>query len=542
MEKIVFKNLYNYLIENSILTKHQSGFIPGDSTVNQLLFIYNEIVSNMDQGKELRFIFCDISKAFDRVWHKGLLHKLKMYGIDGNLLLWFENYLSDRLQRVTTEGYHSQFKGINAGVPQGSVLGPLLFLLYINDITDNVSTNIKLFADDTSLYVIIDENPAHAAQVLTNDLSNIGEWAGIWDIKFNPTKTKSVIFSRKHNKHHPPITFQNSQITDSTAHTHLGLTLKDDASWKQHILNIYEKAYSRLNILRYIKTKVNRKSLIKIYIAFIRPILEYADIVWDNCTQQSKELLESIQLEAARIITGLRSGTSHNKLYNELGWETLSTRRNKHKHIMMYKIMHGLSPQYLQDVLNPFINNQNNNPYFLRQTRLFNPPICRTNNYFDSFLPLMCRTTNTTDNDLLNSPTLATFKHKLNKDIIIDNESTLIFKTEGDRRANIILCQLRNLCSNLNFDLFNDHLTDCPSCACSFEYETVFHYFLECPLYNNLRLTLFTSVDNYGNHNHIDTNIFLQGCPDCDGLTNRQLLNDVQLFIGKSRRFNLYTI
>lgn len=190
-------------MDNSILSKHQSGFIPGDSTVNQLLFIYNEIVSNMDQGKELRFIFCDISKAFDRVWHKGLLHKLQMYGINGNLLLWFDNYLSDRLQRVTTEGYYSQFKVVNAGVPQGSVLGPLLFLLYINDITDNLSTNIKLFADDTSLYVIIDENPAQAAQALTTDLSNISEWAKTWDIKFNPNKTKSVLFSRKHNKNSP---------------------------------------------------------------------------------------------------------------------------------------------------------------------------------------------------------------------------------------------------------------------------------------------------------------------------------------------------
>ncbi|PJE77770.1 hypothetical protein CI610_03303 [invertebrate metagenome] len=542
MEKIIFKYLFNYLIENSILTKHQSGFIPGDSTVNQLLFIYNEISSNMDKGKELRFIFCDVSKAFDRVWHEGLIQKLKMYGIDGNLLLWFQNYLSDRIQRVSTEGYHSQFKVVNAGVPQGSVLGPLLFLLYINDITDNVSTNIKLFADDTSLYVIIDDNPAQAAQALADDLSNIGEWAGIWDIKFNPNKTKSVIFSRKHNKNHPPVTFQNRQITDTAVHKHLGLTLQEDATWKEHILNIYRKAYSRLNILRYIKFKVNRKSLIKIYTAFIRPILEYADIIWDNCTHQSKQLLESVQLEAARIITGLRSGTSHNKLYEEIGWESLSDRRNKHKHIMMYKIIHGLSPQYLQDILIPFINNQNDNPYSLRQSRLFNPPLCRTNNYFDSFFPQMCRITNNANPDLFNSSSLAAFKCKLNNNINAECESLQIFKFEGNRKANIIICQLRNSCSNLNFDLFNDHLLNSPTCACDIENETASHYFFDCPRYNAIRHSLFTSVDSYANHNHSNISTFLQGCPDCDKFVNIQILNDVQLFIGKSRRFNLYML
>ena len=144
------------------------------------------------------------------------------------------NYDYDILQRVCTDGYHSQFKVVNAGVPQGSVLGPLLFLIYINDITDNISTKIKLFADDTSLYVITDDNPAQAAQALTNDLSNISEWAGIWDIKFNPNKARLVLFSRKHNKTHPPITLQNSQITDTASHEHFGIALQEDTTWAHY--------------------------------------------------------------------------------------------------------------------------------------------------------------------------------------------------------------------------------------------------------------------------------------------------------------------
>ena len=127
IEKVIFKYLYNYLLECEIISKHQSGFIPGDSTVNQLLLIYHKIMDSLDKGKEVRSVFCDVSKAFDRVWHEGLLYKLESYGIKGKLLDWFKNYLSDRKQRVLTEGIFSTFKSVNAGVPQGSVLGPFYF-------------------------------------------------------------------------------------------------------------------------------------------------------------------------------------------------------------------------------------------------------------------------------------------------------------------------------------------------------------------------------------------------------------------------------
>jgi hypothetical protein len=127
LEKIIFKHLHNYLLRYNILSDDQSGFRHRDSTINQLLVIYDVIMKNLDIGKDVRFIFCDISKAFDRVWHRGLLYKLRKYGIKGNLLTWFGSYLSDRKQRVCMNGYYSTWNSINAGVPQGSILGPLLF-------------------------------------------------------------------------------------------------------------------------------------------------------------------------------------------------------------------------------------------------------------------------------------------------------------------------------------------------------------------------------------------------------------------------------
>ncbi len=130
----------------------QSGFVPGDSTVNQLTYLYTIFSEALDSGKEIRAVFCDISKAFDRVWHKGLLYKLESSGISGRLLNWFSSYLSERKQRVVLPGGHSSWNAIKAGVPQGSILGPLLFLIYINDIVHRIGANIRLFADDTTSF------------------------------------------------------------------------------------------------------------------------------------------------------------------------------------------------------------------------------------------------------------------------------------------------------------------------------------------------------------------------------------------------------
>ena len=178
-------------MENNILTSFQSGFRKGDSTVNQLSYLYNTFCPALDACKEVKAIFCNISKAFDRVWHAGLIHQLKSAGISGNLLLWFTNYLTGRKQRVVMSGVQSAWNFISAGVPQGSILGPLLFLLFINDIVHDIGSSIRLL-QMIRLYIIV-EDPSFAAELLNADLEKIAEWALKWLVKFNPLKTESLV-------------------------------------------------------------------------------------------------------------------------------------------------------------------------------------------------------------------------------------------------------------------------------------------------------------------------------------------------------------
>ena len=288
-EKCIYKYLHNFILDNNLLSSHQSGFRKGDSTINQLLFLYNEFSRALDEGKEVRTVFFDISKAFDRVWQKGLLYKIESLGIKGNFLLWVKSYLSGRKQRVVINGKESTVLDLKAGVPQGSILGPLFFLIFINYIVNDIGCRIKLFADDTSLYIII-EHPDTAAQILNEDLEKVRNWSKTWLVSFNPPKTETLLISRKANQiHHPPLYFDGIPIQEVTNHKHLGLIFNNTCHWGQHIDYIIDKAYKKLNILRSLKFDLDRLTLQIMYFSFIRPILEYGDIIFDNCPSYFSE-------------------------------------------------------------------------------------------------------------------------------------------------------------------------------------------------------------------------------------------------------------
>ena len=198
-ERLLYDRMFEFFTENNLISDNQSGFKPGDSCINQLLSIIYEIYQSFDDNLEVRAVFLDISKAFDKVWHKSLIYKLKQNGISGNILNTIIDFLSFRKQRVFLNGQVSHWTSIEAGVPQGSILGPLLFLIYINDLSDDLSTNAKLFAGDTSLFSVVRDINTSAAH-LNNDLRKISNGPFQWKMRFNPDPSKQVQevnFSRK---------------------------------------------------------------------------------------------------------------------------------------------------------------------------------------------------------------------------------------------------------------------------------------------------------------------------------------------------------
>ena len=238
-EKIIFNRIYDFLLKEELLNPNQSGFRPPDSYINQLLTTTHEIFEAFDCNPplEVRSVFLDMSKAFDKVLHEGLLCKLKSMGISGEFYDLLENYLSGRLQRVILNGQTLSWRQIFAGVPQRSILGPLLFLIYINDLPNKLKSNAKLFADDTSLFTIVkDEN--ESVNVLNNDLSLISEWAFNWKMIFNPDPTKpaqEVLFSRKKKTlNYPTLSLNNIQVERASSQKHLGLILDEKLNLKQH--------------------------------------------------------------------------------------------------------------------------------------------------------------------------------------------------------------------------------------------------------------------------------------------------------------------
>ena len=528
LERIIHKHIFNFFLDNNFISSFQSGFVPKDSTVNQLTYIYHTFCKALDDGKEVRAIFCDISKAFDRVWHKGLLFKLQRSGISASLLLWFENYLSDRSQRVVISGSSSDTVPILAGVPQGSILGPLLFLVYINDIVSDIDSSIRLFADDTTLYVIVD-NPQHAAHRLNSDLQTINNWASTWLVSFNPDKTESLLISRKQNKrNHPPVFMNNTQIQEVDSHKHLGITLSNDCTWHSHIQDITKKAWTRINILRSLKFILDRKSLETIYKTFIRPTIEYSDVVWDNITQAEEEDLEKIQTEAARIITGATRLVSLHNLYKESGLEPLKSRRRQHKLVHFYKMLNSSStPSYLTNLIPVSVGTAAT--YGLRNSdHIRNVPF-KTRQFSASFLPSTISEWNKLPSTIRSVGSVLSFKHALNA----NTKSVPKFYFSGKREPAIQHARLRMHCSSLNEHLFSKNIVESPLCTCG-AIEDTYHFLIACPLYDRQRDLLIASLNPSF---QFDVNQLLFGNEALSDETNNQLFDHVQTYISNTKRF-----
>ena len=356
-------------------------------------------------------MFLDISKAFDKVWHECIIFELKCNGIAGNLLQFFDDHLKNRFQRVVLNGTESDWKKLEAGVPQGSVLGPLLFLLYINDLTNGMNSEMRLFADDSSLFTCVDDiDESH--EKLSNDLDTVLSWAKQWKMEFNLTVSKQaieVIFSAKKEKPaHPCLSLNSIPVAKKNCTKHLGIYLDSSLNFSKHIREAVSKAQKGLSLLKYLSRYVSRHVLDLSYKLHVRPHLDYGDIIYHNQRDDLMKLIEQVQYKAALIVSGCWQGTSREKLYDELGWESLSDRRWFRRLTTFYQITNGHTPSYLRDHIP---NHHDTHISFLnRGTRA---PVSRTVRYDNSFFPYCINIWNNLDDSIKNMPTVSSFKNYL---------------------------------------------------------------------------------------------------------------------------------
>ena len=540
LERLIFEEMYPFFITNNLIASNQSGFKTGDSCINQLIAITHDIYSSLDKGYEVRGVFLDISKAFDKVWHEGIIFKLKQNGISGNLLHLMSDFLSNRKQRVILNGQFSSWTDVNAGVPQGSILGPLLFLIYINDLTNHLSSNAKLFADDTSLFSVT-RNVMDSANELNNDLRQINKWATQWKMSFNPDPTKQaqeVIFSRKSKKtKHPPLFFNETLVSQTSSQKHLGIILDQKLTFEEHLQKIYTKIAKTLNLLRKLQNLLPRSALITIYKSFVRPHLDYGDIIYEESYNSSfHQKLESVQYKAGLAITGAIKGTSKEKLYNELGLESLQNRRWYRKLCHFYKYFILKQPKYLLDIIPVKTSNYNT-----RNTDKIPPFKTRHNFFKNSFFPSAIIEWNKLNSDIRNISSFSVFRKTIL--CFIRPNSNSVFNSHNPKGIKL-LSRLRLGLSHLREHKFKHSFEDTtsPLCSCNLDNETTTHYFLHCPLFSNERRTLLNTIRLIDNNllENADSNLvdlLLYGDATKDVRTNTDILNAAITYILSSNRF-----
>ena len=335
-------------------------------------------------------VFIDLKKAFDTVDHNILLKKLECYGVKGQALSLLKSYLSNRHQKCQINRFVSSEQLIRCGVPQGSILGPLLFLLYINDLPECLNnTRPRLFADDTNL-TASGNSIADAELAVNSDLHNLRNWLIANKLSLNVAKTEFMLIGspqmiRNVSNFQPNIIIENKQIRQVNKTKTLGTTIDQHLTWKTNTENICKKITSGISALRRVKPFIaDRNTLISIYNAIVRPYFDYCSEVWDVFGETQSKRLQKLQNRAARIISNFSNDIDHSIALNVLGWEPLDRIRKKAKARMIYKTLNKIGPESLTNLFT-YKNDITN-----YQLRNISSGLClpqpRTNNMKKSFM------------------------------------------------------------------------------------------------------------------------------------------------------------
>ena len=369
-----------------------------------MLGLYHDLQHSLDNRAESRVISLDFSSAFDLVNHKALLYKLKLMGLGGSIFNIFEEFLTDRKQRVSVDGCFSGSQPVVSGVPQGSVLGPLLFILFTADMWNGLENKVVAYADDTSLYAEI-KSPAERVSVadsLNRDLRKIQSWCVTWGMKLNPSKTHSIIVSRSKTPlpPHPRLSLCGTLLEVSSSLKLLGVFLDDKLSFEKHLRSVASSVAQKTGLIRKcFRTLGNDVAVRRSFYAFILPCFEYCSVVWNSAADSHLKLLDrainnirfflpdvSINLEVRRKVAGL----SH-----------------------LYKIFHSVSHPLNACLPTPY-NVARPTRYALALNDLaFSAIRASSNQYARCFIPFFCKLWNVLPNETIHCSDNESFKSAL---------------------------------------------------------------------------------------------------------------------------------
>ena len=313
-----------HLEENNIITPFQHGFRRNHSCDTQLAALLYDLTNNYDHSIQTDLILLDLAKAFDTVSHTRLLYKLDWYGIRNQALQWIKSFLTNRYQNVVVESTCSTKVPVVSGVPQGTVLGPILFLVYINDLPDVIKySHVRLFADDCILYKQV--LSTSDAQKLQSDLDSLYHWAETWLMRFNTSKCHVMhITQAKLNRTNFSYNLSGNSLNVMNESKYLGVTIQSNLKWKSHVLNVSVKANRILSLLRRNLRSAPKAIRELSYISLVRPVLEYACPVWCPWLSQDINQLEKVQRRAARFVADNYSPyASVSKIIDDLQWTSL---------------------------------------------------------------------------------------------------------------------------------------------------------------------------------------------------------------------------
>ena len=473
LERLVFDKLVAFLEKNKVFGNQQFGFTKGCCTNDQILELYHCMLQSLENHKVTKMLYIDVSKAFERVWRKALIHKLKKVGIRGRLLEWLKNYLEEGVQRVILRSNCSSWREMIAGVPQG----PILCLLFSEDIKNEITNKLRTFADDTMISAM-GNNKEEAAGLLQPDIRRISKWAARWKIDLNPSKTVCLTINRCGGVRNF-LVMDGMIVKEVESHKHLRVHLSHDGRWTTHLDAICETASKRINILRQFYRRFTKQSLLQIYISFIWPKFEYCSQVLSNLNIAESELLENLQRSTIRIICGAKFETSHASLYNEVKLELLSERRKRSRLIKFWEVQNTTIYMRLNRSMLTTVGERNR----LARRRLEDYTLikCKTVQFQQSFLPRSIKEWNT-----LTLPVRTNLsKQQLKAKFTPKRTKKLFTGVEVTRWSSILMSRRRCRNPDLNSNLFQRCMKDTPCCDCGATEEAMEHFFMRCPLYSD---------------------------------------------------------